>query len=48
MTNKKFGLPVNIFSDKVKWSTKDLWKMISDDVKADIKQQEIKELAVVY
>ena len=32
----------NLFSDNVEWSSKNLWKMISVDVKANIKQQEIK------
>ena len=32
----------NLFSDNVEWSSKNLWKMVSVDVKANIKQQEIK------
>ena len=34
----------NLFSDNVKWSSKNLWKMIYVDVRAKIKQKEIKEL----
>ena len=37
----------NLFSDNIEWSSKNLWKMISADVKANIKQQEIKDLAGV-
>ena len=32
------------FSDNVEWSSKNLWKMMSADVKANIKQQEVKDL----
>ena len=32
------------FSDNVKWTCKKLQKIISGDVKADVKQQQIKEL----
>ena len=35
------------FSGNIKWSSKNLWKRISADVKANIKQQEIKDLVVV-
>ena len=37
----------SFFSDNIVWSSKNLWKMISADVKADIKQQEIQYLVVV-
>ena len=36
-----------LFSDNVEWSSKNLWKMISADVKANIKQQEINDLVAV-
>ena len=35
------------FSDNVEWSSKKLWKMISPEKKADVKQQQIKELVAV-
>ena len=35
------------FSDNVEWSSKNLWKMVSTDVKANLKQQEIKDLVAV-
>ena len=35
------------FSDNVEWSSKNSWKMISADVKANIKQQELKGLGAV-
>ena len=35
------------FWDNIEWSCKNLWKIISADVKANIKQQEIKDLMVV-
>ena len=35
------------FSNNIEWSFKNLWKMMSADVKANIKQQEIKD-PVVY
>ena len=31
------------FSDNVEWSSKNLWKMMSSDVKANIKQWEIRD-----
>ena len=34
-------------SDNVEWSSKNLWKMISADVKANKKQQEIKDLVAL-
>ena len=34
----------NLFSYNVERSSKSLWKMISADVKANLKQQEIKEI----
>ena len=34
----------NLFSDNVEWSSKKLWKMRSADIKANVKQLEIKEL----
>ena len=37
----------NLFSDNVEWSSKNLWKMMSADVKANIKQQEIKDVVAV-
>ena len=37
----------NIFSDNIEWSFKIFWKMISADVKANIKQQETKDLVAV-
>ena len=37
----------SFFSDNIEWSSKNLWKMISADVKANIKQQEIKDLVGV-
>ena len=36
----------NLFSDNVERSSKHLWKMVSADVKANVKQNEIKELLV--
>ena len=35
------------FSENVEWSSRNLWKTISADVKANIKQQEIKDLVAV-
>ena len=35
------------FSDNIEWSSKNLWKMTSADVKANIKPQEIKNLVGV-
>ena len=32
----------NIFLDNVEWSSKNLWKMISPDVKTNLEQKEIK------
>ena len=32
------------FSDNVEWNSENLWKMMSVDVKATIKQQEVKDL----
>ena len=32
------------FSHNVEWSSTNLWKMMSADVKANIKQQEIEDL----
>ena len=37
----------NLFSDNIEWSSKNLWKMISADVKANIKQLDIKDLVAV-
>ena len=37
----------NIFSDNIEWSFTNFWKMISADVKANIKQQETKDLVAV-
>ena len=34
----------NLFSDNAERSSKSLWKMISADVKANVKQQKIKEI----
>ena len=34
-------------NDNVEWSSKNLWKMMSANVKANIKQQEIKDLVAV-
>ena len=31
-------------ADNVEWSSKNLWKMMSADVKTSIKQEEIKDL----
>ena len=36
-----------LFSDNVEWSSKIFKKVISDDGKADVKQQEIKGLVAV-
>ena len=36
------------FSYNVEWSSKNLWKMMSADVKANIKQQEIKYLVAYF
>ena len=45
---KKWKIETKIFfSDNVEWSSKNLWKMMSADVKANIKQQEIKDLVAV-
>ena len=39
---------MKIFSlDNVEWSSKNLWKMISANVKGNIKQQEIKDMVAV-
>ena len=35
------------YSDNVEWISKNLWKMISTDIKANNKQQEIKDLLAV-
>ena len=43
LKRKKF-CDKNIFSDNAKWSSKRLWKMISADVKTNVKQLKIKEL----
>ena len=37
----------NLFSNNIEWNSKKLWKIISADAKANIKQQEIKELVAV-
>ena len=37
----------NLFSDNIEWSSNNLWKIISADVKANVKQKEIKELVAV-
>ena len=37
----------NLFLDNVGWSSKNLWKIVSADVKANIKQQEVKALVTV-
>ena len=39
----KFVMKI-FFSDNVKWNSKNLWNMMSVDVKTSIKQQEIKYL----
>ena len=45
---KKWKIVTKIFfSDNVERSSKNLWKMMSADVKANIKQQEIKDLVAV-
>ena len=36
----------NLFSNNIEWNSKNLGKIISADAKANIKQQEIKELVV--
>ena len=36
----------NLFSDNVEWSSKYLWKMMSADVKTNVKQ-EIKDLVLI-
>ena len=41
---KKGNLWQIFLEDNVEWSSKNLWKMMSADVKASIKQQEIKDL----
>ena len=41
---KKKNCDENLFLDNVEWSSKNLWKMMSANVKANIKQQEIKDL----
>ena len=46
---KKEYLWQKLFLDNVEWSSKNLWKIISADVKkANIKQQGIKHLVAVY
>ena len=37
----------SFFSDDVEWSPKNMWKVMPADVKANKKQQEIKDLVVV-
>ena len=37
----------NCLSDNVTWKSKNLWKMITADVKAKVKQKEIKKLVAV-
>ena len=44
---KKENLWQIFFSDNVEWSSKNYWKMISVDVKANLKQQELKDLGAV-
>ena len=44
---KKENLWQIFFSDNVEWSSKNYWKMISADVKANLKQQELKDLGAV-
>ena len=34
----------SFFANNVEWSSKNLWKMMSADVKANIKQEEIKDM----
>ena len=34
-------------SNNIEWSSKNMWKMISAYVKANVKQQEIKELVAL-
>ena len=43
----KFVTKIVFFSDNIERSSKNLQKMIPADVKANIKQQEIKDLVVV-
>ena len=35
------------FSDNVEWSSKNVWKMMPADVKANIKQEEIRDLVTI-
>ena len=39
----KFVMKI-FFSDNVVWSSKNEWKMISADIKSNVKHQEIKDL----
>ena len=43
---KKENLRRKSFSDNIEWSSKKLWKIISTDIKTDVKQ-EMKELVAV-
>ena len=44
LSKKKNLWQKSFFSNNVDWNPKYLWKMTSADVKANVKQQEIKEL----
>ena len=41
---KENSRQISFFSDNVVWSSKNYWKMISADVKSNIKEQKIKDL----
>ena len=43
-----FGIKIFFFSDNVELSSKTLSKIISADVKANTKQQEVKDLVAVF
>ena len=44
---KRKSCDKNLFSDNVEWSSENVWKMMPADVKANIKQQEIRDLVAV-
>ena len=44
---KKKNCDENLFLDNFEWSSKNLSKMMSANVKANIKQQELKDLVAV-
>ena len=42
---KKGKFTTQVFFSDVVWSSKNQWKMISADIKSNIKQQEIKDIS---